>query len=96
MKKAAFASLILALLVPATAALAQSKMDDMKGMDMAKKPAAIGFAALDVAALRPRHGQAGPRARLAPPHDKLRPPAQFYRYLGTTNSRTHVGSTWTV
>ena len=40
MKKAALPSLILALLASATAALAQSKMDDMKGMDMAKKPAA--------------------------------------------------------
>ena len=39
MKKAALTSLVLALLVPATAALAQTKMDDMKGMDMAKKPA---------------------------------------------------------
>lgn len=40
MKKAVLPSLVLALLVPATAALAQAKMDDMKGMDMAKKPAA--------------------------------------------------------
>jgi len=40
MKKAALPSLILALFVPATAAMAQPKMDDMKGMDMAKKPAA--------------------------------------------------------
>lgn len=39
-KKAALPSLILTLLVPAMAALAQTKMDDMKGMDMAKKPAA--------------------------------------------------------
>ena len=40
MKKAALPSLILALLVPAMAALAQTKTDDIKGMDMAKKPAA--------------------------------------------------------
>lgn len=40
MKKAALPSLILAMLVPAMAALAQTKADDMKGMDMAKKPAA--------------------------------------------------------
>lgn len=40
MKKAALPSLILALLVPTMAALAQTKMDDMKGMDMPKKPAA--------------------------------------------------------
>ena len=40
MKKVVLPSLILALLVPAAAALAQSKMDDMKGMDMAKKPTA--------------------------------------------------------
>jgi Cu(I)/Ag(I) efflux system protein CusF len=40
MKKAALPTLILALLVPAMAALAQPKTDDMKGMDMAKKPAA--------------------------------------------------------
>lgn len=40
MKKAAPPSLVLALLVPAVAALAQTKTDDMKGMDMAKKPAA--------------------------------------------------------
>ena len=40
MKKAALPSLVLALLVPAMAALAQTKTDDMKGMDMAKKPAA--------------------------------------------------------
>lgn len=40
MKKVALPSLVLALLVPAMAALAQTKMDDMKGMDMAKKPAA--------------------------------------------------------
>lgn len=40
MKKAALPSLVLALFMPAMAALAQPKMDDMKGMDMAKKPAA--------------------------------------------------------
>ena len=40
MKKAALPSLVLALLVPAMAALAQTKMDDMKSIDMAKKPAA--------------------------------------------------------
>ena len=40
MKKAALPSLILALLGPAMAAMAQPKMDDMKGMDMAKKSAA--------------------------------------------------------
>lgn len=40
MKKTALPSLVLALLMPAMAALAQTKMDDMKGMDMANKPAA--------------------------------------------------------
>lgn len=40
MKKAALRSLVLALVLPAAAAMAQQKMDDMKGMDMAKKPAA--------------------------------------------------------
>lgn len=40
MKKSALPSLILALLVPAMAALAQTKTDDMKGMGMAKKPTA--------------------------------------------------------
>ena len=40
MKKAALPSLVLALVLPAATAMAQSKMDDMKGMDMAKKPAA--------------------------------------------------------
>lgn len=40
MKKAALPSLFLALLVPAMAAIAQTKTDDMKAMDMAKKPAA--------------------------------------------------------
>jgi Cu(I)/Ag(I) efflux system protein CusF len=40
MKKAVLPSLILALLMPAMAALAESKMDDMKGTAMAKKPAA--------------------------------------------------------
>lgn len=39
MKKSAFHSLVLTLLVPAMAAVAQPKMDDMKGMDMTKKPA---------------------------------------------------------
>lgn len=38
MKKAALPSLVLALVLPAAAAMAQQKMDD--GMDMAKKPAA--------------------------------------------------------
>jgi len=37
MKKIVIASLVV---VAASAALAQSKMDDMKGMDMAEKPAA--------------------------------------------------------
>lgn len=40
MKKLALPLLITALLVPATAALAETKMDEMKSMDMAKKPAA--------------------------------------------------------
>ncbi len=40
MKKAALPSLVLALLAPAMAAMAQPKMDDMKSMDMTKKPAA--------------------------------------------------------
>jgi Cu(I)/Ag(I) efflux system protein CusF len=40
MKKTALPSLILALLVPTAAAIAQTKMDDMKGMDMSKKPTA--------------------------------------------------------
>lgn len=40
MKKTALTSLILALLVSPMAVMAQAKMDDMKGMDMAKKPAA--------------------------------------------------------
>ena len=40
MKKAALPSLMLALLVPAMTAIAQTKMDAMKGMDMAKQPAA--------------------------------------------------------
>lgn len=34
MKKAAIATFVLATLLPATAVLAQQKMDDMKGMDM--------------------------------------------------------------
>lgn len=36
MKKVAIATLVLATLLPATAVLAQQKMDDMKGMGMAK------------------------------------------------------------
>lgn len=40
MKNAALPSLVLALLLPAAAAMAQQKMDDMKGMDTAKKPGA--------------------------------------------------------
>lgn len=40
MNKAALHSLVLALALPAAAAMAQQKMDEMKGMDMAKKPAA--------------------------------------------------------
>ena len=40
MKITALPSLVLALLVPAMAVLAQTKMNDMKDMDMAKKPAA--------------------------------------------------------
>lgn len=40
MKKATLPFLVLALVLPAAAAMAQPKMDDMKGMDMAKKPAA--------------------------------------------------------
>jgi len=33
-------------------------------------------------------------ARLAPPHEILAPAAQLYRYLGTTEGRIHLGSTW--
>ena len=40
MKKLSAYPLVVALLLPATASFAQQKMDDMKGMDMAKKPAA--------------------------------------------------------
>ena len=40
MKQAALHALVLALVLPATSAMAQQKMDDMKGMDMAAKPAA--------------------------------------------------------
>lgn len=40
MKNSVLASLLLALILPAAGAMAQQKMDDMKGMDMAKKPAA--------------------------------------------------------
>jgi len=41
MKKATLSRpLVLALLLPAFAAFAQQKMDDMKGADMGKKPAA--------------------------------------------------------
>jgi len=40
MKKAALPSLILALLVTTAAAIAQTKKDDMKGMDMGSKPTA--------------------------------------------------------
>lgn len=40
MKKVAILTLVLASMLPATAALAQQKMDDMKGMDMGKKPTA--------------------------------------------------------
>lgn len=42
MKKSVLPSLVLALILPAAAAMAQQKMDDMKGMGMAmaKKPAA--------------------------------------------------------
>jgi Cu(I)/Ag(I) efflux system protein CusF len=40
MKKAALPSLVLALLVPAAAALAQSKMGAVTSMDMVEKPAA--------------------------------------------------------
>ena len=38
MNKIALPSLILALVLPASAAIAQQKMDDMKGMDATKKP----------------------------------------------------------
>ena len=38
MKKASLPCLVLALVLPAAVAIAQPKMDDMKGMDMAKKP----------------------------------------------------------
>lgn len=40
MKKAVLPSLVLALVLAAAGAMAQQKMDDMKGMDAAKKPAA--------------------------------------------------------
>lgn len=40
MKNAALPSLVLALVLPAAAALAQQKTDDMKPMDTAMKPAA--------------------------------------------------------
>lgn len=40
MKNFPLRTLVLALALPAAAVLAQHKMDDMKGMDMAKKPAA--------------------------------------------------------
>ena len=41
MKKSNFA-LLLALLLPATVASAQAKMDDMKGMSMSSQPATVG------------------------------------------------------
>lgn len=40
MKKLSVYPIVLALLLPATAVIAQQKMDDMKGMDMNKAPAA--------------------------------------------------------
>ena len=40
MNGAALRALVLALVLPATSAMTQQKMDDMKGMDMAAKPAA--------------------------------------------------------
>jgi len=40
MKKAVLSSVVLALVLPASAAFAQQKMDDTKSMDMANKPAA--------------------------------------------------------
>jgi Cu(I)/Ag(I) efflux system protein CusF len=40
MKNFPLRTLVLALALPAAAVMAQQKMDDMKGMDMAKKPAA--------------------------------------------------------
>ena len=40
MKKLFVRTLIATLVLPATVSLAQQKMDDMKGMDMDKKPAA--------------------------------------------------------
>lgn len=40
MKKVVFATLVAAALLPA-AALAQTQTEDMKGMDMPKKPAAV-------------------------------------------------------
>ena len=33
-------------------------------------------------------------AALAPPHDKLTPPAQVYRYLGSVAGKPHLGPTW--
>ena len=39
MKKMSLHPVVFALLLPAAAAFAQQKMDDMKGMDMGKKPA---------------------------------------------------------
>lgn len=32
--------------------------------------------------------------RLTPPHEILAPAAQLYRYLGATEGRIHLGSTW--
>lgn len=49
MKKAVLRSLVLALVLPTTAALAQHKMDDMKGMDMGMKPAAASAQAKHMA-----------------------------------------------
>ena len=40
MKRLLLNPLVFALLLPASVSLAQQKMDDMKGMDMGKKPAA--------------------------------------------------------
>ena len=40
MKKAAFASVVLASILPVSAVLAQQKMDEMKGMDMKDMPMA--------------------------------------------------------
>lgn len=40
MKNFPLRTLVLALALPAAAVMAQQKMDDMKGMNMAKKPAA--------------------------------------------------------